>query len=272
MTLIGFDSFYHDIASDLMFSGENVEVPTWQALPTEGLPQGKTVEITDVTIAYEIPHGQEELQRDIKANQPFAEAQFQDRVSGKPLNPPPSHELWPWAHHNPDHQKEEKFSHSYPERFWSKNAKVLAANGVRYPWWTYPNVGDLNDVLALLAEQPTTRQAYLPVFFPHDTGAVHGQRIPCTLGYLFMFRRGQLNITYYIRSCDFLRHMRDDIYMTCRLAQWMTDCLRGQVHEPTHEVWEKAEVGHMTMHIGSLHIFRGDLPQLRKLYEQNHET
>src|SRR3546814_17811567 len=77
---------------------------------------------------------------------------------------------------------------------------------------------------------PYTRQAYLPVWFPEDTGSASGQRVPCTLGYQFLIRETPagkvLHIIYNMRSCDFMRHLADDIYMTIRLAQWMPDQLQ----------------------------------------------
>lgn len=252
---------------ELLDSGSLVEVPTWQALDVRDKPQGTTFELTDYTFGMRIPHDQWELQRLVEANQPFAEAQFQDRVSGEPLNPPPSHELWPWAKHNAEHQKQERFSHSYPERYWPADSNPLGADGIRrgYPSNT-SQFGDLGDVINLLAREPTTRQAYLPMFFPFDTGAVHGERIPCSLGYLFLMREGKLNITYYIRSCDFYRHFRDDVYMTARLCQWVLEQLKPDELNLNDSPWDSVTPGRLTMHIGSLHIFEGDLPRLRREY------
>jgi thymidylate synthase len=124
----------------------------------------------------------------------------------------------------------------------------LGANyGVRYEF------GDLQDVVNLLNKSLHTRQAFLPIWFPEDTGVVHGERVPCTLGYHFLVREDLLNIVYYIRSCDFLRHFPDDVYMACRLAQWVADKL-------------PVDVGSMVMHISSLHIFEGDMPRMEQMY------
>jgi thymidylate synthase len=120
--------------------------------------------------------------------------------------------------------------------------------GIRY------NYGDLNDVVALLKRSPMTRQAYLPVWFPEDTGANYEQRVPCTLGYHFLLRNGVLGITYFIRSCDFVRHFSDDVYMAGRLCQWVAD----QVAD--------GNVGYLSMHIGSFHIFDGDVAKLKRDY------
>ena len=124
--------------------------------------------------------------------------------------------------------------------------------GIRF---TY---GDLQDVVELLQMSPLTRQAYLPVWFPEDTGAHHGERVPCTLGYHFIIRGGALHIIYYIRSCDFLRHFRDDVYMAARLALWVYD-----------RVGAALKMGNLTMHITSLHVFEADMPVLRSRLETN---
>ena len=104
----------------------------------------------------------------------------------------------------------------------------------------------------LLLVDPYTRQAYLPVWFPEDTGG-GDKRAPCSLGYQFIMRADQLHCSYFIRSCDYLRHFRDDIYLTVRLQQWvLTQC---QLKDSD---WSRVKMGTFTMHITSLHLFRND--------------
>ena len=71
--------------------------------------------------------------------------------------------------------------------------------GIRFSY------GDFNDVLDLLEKEPFTRQAFLPIWFPEDTGCHHGERVPCTIGYHFMRRGNFLSVVYMIRSCDYIR-------------------------------------------------------------------
>jgi hypothetical protein len=173
-----------------------------------------------------------------KPNLPWAEEHFQERVGGEPLNPPPSHVRWPFAQvDNEGHRDAGIFSHTYPERMW---ASYFNLKGIRFYY------GDLAHVVGLLTTRPSTRQAFLPIWFPEDLGAAtKGERVPCTLGYHFLIRNGQLKIVYYIRSCDFFRHFQDDVYMTARLAQW--------VAEKTSSTASK-----LVMHISSLHIFSSE--------------
>ena len=263
------------LGETLLERGSIVEVPTWQALDVEGKPQGRTFEICNCIVDCTI----DEAVTLEGVNLPWAENQFQERVSGKPWNPGETYKEWPWAKASEEHKPQGKFSHTYGERYYPNPNEFGDKHvGIRYVY------GDLDDVVNLLAKQPTTRQAYLPVFFPEDTGAVHGERIPCSLGYLFLMRENKLNITYYIRSCDFYRHFRDDVYMTARLCQWVLEQLvpRKFVDPPHYfseeqrpeerdydnpvDPWAKVEVGRLTMHIGSLHVFEGDLPRLRREY------
>jgi len=149
---------------------------------------------------------------------------------------------------------------TYQERFWPKYADATPEarksfeklgdvwnGGIRY------DLGDLDDVIRQLSENQLTRQAYLPIFFPEDTGAVHKQRIPCTLGYLFNIYNGKLHCTYYIRSCDAFRHFRNDIYLTMRLM----DHIRTKINT-------RLPLGDLHMHIAHFHVFENDRFPLNK--------
>jgi hypothetical protein len=234
-----------------------------------------TPELRHVALQIPMPDTIEGTQAAFVPNLPWAEHHFVERVSGQPLNPGEQYKNWPWARGNVDQHRTQgaAFSHTYMERYWPKFAMVgeTAPNGrqifvphmgIRFEY------GDLDDVIEQLRKDPLTRQAYLPVWFPEDTGAVPGERVPCTLGYHFMispvqFGSGpsdlfyQLDVDYFIRSCDFVRHFRDDIYLTVRLAQW----LRNQVLA-IEDVVPELEMGDLHMWIGSLHCFEGDRAKL----------
>ena len=255
--------------SQLLLAAPKRSSGHWQSQDVSSRPEMQTRELTNVVL--DLPIEITQLCRMyIQPSVPWADDHFEERVSGTPYNPPPSEAWWPYSqHHNEAHKEGQIFSHTYPERFWPKNAGQGNSNldvdassdwrghvGIRYRY------GDLQDVVSLLKKDPTTRQAYLPVWFPEDTGAVEGQRVPCTLGYQFLLRDNRLNITYHIRSCDFLRHFRDDVYMAMRLCNWVTARI------PIGSL----KSGDLIMHIGSLHIFEGDVPMLQaKLEAERHE-
>lgn len=235
-------------------------------------------ELLHVTMEYDLPENALLLGVATGARLPWAEDHFQERVSGKPLNPAPSEAWWPFRQNksgntNEAHKSEggQAFSHTYPERMWPKFANPIGDGimdehdlnpmmGIRF------NYGDLVDVVKQLVHHPMTRQAYLPIWFPEDTGAVKGQRVPCTLGYHFIIRDGKLDISYFMRSTDLLRHFQDDVYMAGRLAQWMVDEINfsyetsyyGDVYPTPDE--QKLEVGKLIFHTANMHIFVGDVP------------
>ena len=187
--------------------------------------------------------------RECKPDLPWAEDHFQERVGGEPLNPGSQFLNWPHykdrAFNDKNFRQNEIFSHTYMERFWPKHAgdsptrrSETPIRGIRYSY------GDLNDVINLLIKEPHTRQAYLPVWFPEDTGAIHGGRVPCSLGYHFTLRYDSLHVHYTIRACDALRHFRNDVYMAIRLGQFVMN-----------KVNNKLRMGILTMDIINFHVF-----------------
>lgn len=238
----------------------------WQSQDISDKPMLATRELMNVSFCYDIPATRDELGVETGANLPWAEDHFQERVSGKPLNPPPSNEWWPYAQKNNAEHKDgggDKFSHTYPERMWPKKAgenidEYYPINeGIRYDY------GDLMDVVNQLKRGRLTRQAYLPIWFPEDTGNVSNVRVPCTLGYHFIVRGNDLQITYYIRSCDFIRHFRDDVYMAARLAQWVADEINAGINAGTTQ-GAYVYATQLVMHIVSFHVFEGDVPMMRQ--------
>ena len=269
MTLVGHEFLEMEqmLRRALLTKAIEVDTGHWQGL--SDVPMTKTRELEGVRLHMPIPYSIEFLKNFVQPNLPWAEDHFQERVAGLPLNPGDQYKNWPYYRGNVEqHQSEEeqKFSHTYMERFWPRRAELDDRDrdlgltdrmGIRY------RLGDLDDVLDLLEKQPTTRQAFLPIFFPEDTGAVHGGRIPCTLGYQFTMRNGRLHIYYFIRSCDFLRHFRDDVYMAARLCQWVLLKLKER-----GGVWDGVKPGELTMFMTSLHIFEGDLPKVKREAEE----
>lgn len=276
-----------------MLTAPVIHTGSWQSTNTANSPMHATHEIEDVIFTTTIPDSMFVLQRDMEAvNLPWAEKHFEERVGGEPVNPPPSHVDWPWARHNKRFQNGDQgpFSHSYPERMWARYTggrdisglegdfetssgdeglyRVIDGHRVggpidlsRYPKTERKGVryryGDLNDLVDLIMREPLTRQAYLPIWFPEDTGTHHGERVPCTLGYHFMVRDRKLSCRYYMRSCDLIRHFADDVYMAARLTQWICD----EVNDRWETLDEEAEYihpGRLIMYISSLHAFVGD--------------
>lgn len=255
---VAFDKAFLMLTNGLL-DAPRVDVGQWHAKDVKGKPDLISKELANVAVEVACPATIEELQEKIDPHLPWAEDHFQERVGGVPVNPPKSAEQWALGvdkkaivdqHRTVNEGGIMKYTHTYPERFWPKFAGEfkdlsIARRGIRYAY------GDLMDVVRLMQISPLTRQAYLPIWFPEDTGAVHGGRVPCTLGYAFLTREGKTQITYYIRSVDFVRHFKDDVYLALRLLQWVCGLIG-------------TTPSHLIMHIISLHIFEGDVPLLKR--------
>lgn len=242
-------------------AGVLVEPTRWQSVDVSKRPEAATWEILNHTLKAPITsESLVDLREACQPSVPWADEQFAERVGGVPVNPGPTWHRWPWANSADKFRVEEirgpgeggglGFSHTYAERLWPKHAMRVddegVNSGIRY------NYGDLEDVVNHLATHPDSRQAFVPLWFPEDTGKTE-VRVPCTLGWHFIHRKGFLHCTYYIRSVDLYRHFRDDVYMAVRLQLWMLDRLRGK-----SSPWLDVRPGIFTMHMVSLHCFVND--------------
>lgn len=246
-----------------IYKNSDIVAPlTWQSIDVSKRPEMVTHEVK--WWGFRVDAGKPPVAfhcNEIGPNLPWADDHFEERVSGYPLNPGHEWSNWPWASSADKFRTDGMFNHTYAERYWPKYATqfgpiktdmeaamkpvdITPQRGIRYDY------GDLGDVVRQLTKDPLSRQAVLPVFFPEDTGAVHGDRVPCSIMYHFMVRQGRLDIFYYLRSCDFVRHFRDDVYLTLRLQFWMVDRL--------NQAGIDVSPGEFLMQMGSLHIFRND--------------
>lgn len=254
----------------MQYVAQLVHTEKWQGVDISSRPEMSTYEL--LNHSFQVPIQSEDLEalaEDIQPNLPWADNHFLERVCGYPLNPGTEWKNWPYGKSAERFLDENgKFNHNYMERYWPKRAGAYPATdsvqeaesylflkGYIPPHrGIYNEYGDLDDVVHQLAEEPLTRQAYLPIFFPEDTGGAQGGRVPCSLGYHFIMRNGYLHIVYWLRSCDLMRHLRDDIYLTVRLLLWVLDELR----KLDSGTWDSVKPGVYTMHITSLHIFKAD--------------
>lgn len=236
-------------------TGQVIEQKNWQGIKS---PR-PMFEALDYDFKTPMPKQLAEAREHLQPNLPWADLHFKERIGGEPLNPPPSHKQWPFANKdNKEFTQGGKFSHTYPERFWPKHARASndstgeekVNKGIRFVY------GDFLDVLYKLNNDPTTRQAFLPIWFPEDTGKRDNIRVPCSIGYHFLIRKGRLDITYWMRSLDMIRHFQDDIYLCWRLAEFTSNYLGN------------LELGYMKFHAVSCHIFDGE----QKLLENKIRT
>lgn len=258
------------LVDKFLSDSHKVHTDTWQGLAIKTRPEARMRELVNVGIQVDMK-GIEDLEHwrdDIGPNLPWADDHFLERVCGQPINPGIEWANWPWGNSAKSFLDENgMFNHNYMERYWPKKAGLVgkptrvAEDHRKYEFTREDNLvgirngyGDLDDVVALLRDDPLTRQAWLPIFFPEDTGLNKGQRKPCSLGYQFMLREGRFHIYYPLRSCDFYKHWSDDVYLTIRLGLWVLDQLR----ERDPDTWRDVRLGDYVMHCTSLHVFEND--------------
>lgn len=267
-----FNALLLTLAYQFEIGAKRVHTARWQGADVSKKPDMATRELLNISMSVSLPDTTDldYYQQDIQPNLPWADNHFEERVSGRPLNPGQTWREWPWAlsadKFRSDASGDEPiFNHTYMERYWPKEAGHISetrnfSNGDIPRFGIRHEYGDLADLLVLLADEPDTRQAYIPIFFPEDTGKGDGGRKPCTLGYQFIVRDNRLHVYYPMRSCDYVRHLRDDIYLTVRLLLWvLSQC---QMLNPAP--WRHITPGTFTMHCTSLHMFENDWTQFIK--------
>jgi len=158
--------------------------------------------------------------------QPWAKGEWQERllgIHGEPVNPGKAWTLRPeiWT---PLLEGDGKFSYTYSERM------------VVVP-----------EIIAGLKRNPASRQAWLSIWDPAiDTPRLGDRRVPCTLGYQFLYRKGALDIEYHMRSSDFATHFDNDIWLACMLQQYVANAIEQPVGQFVHV-------------LGSLHMYENEL-------------
>lgn len=276
MTIRNFGMLYRTLCDDIR-DAPIVQSKRWQGIEIGQNEHMAQREMTHVHI--DIPMYGEQLDlyaHDCGAELPWCDDHFEERVSGYPMNPGTEWQNWSQAKQSRTGvsgflDERGKFNHNYMERYWPRFAGQVEEPTYTAAEWRQrfseqnrggppptPNrgilydYGQLIDVADLLADDPYTRQAYFPVWFPEDTGG-GSKRAPCTIGYHFLMRDDKLDITYHIRSCDLYKHFRNDVYLTIRLLLWMLEKVRKRNFD-----WQHVTPGRFIMQIGSLHLFKPD--------------
>lgn len=152
----------------------------------------------------------------------WCNAEFTERIDPNCVNPGEAYKIRKdvWT---PFLTKDNEFDYTYSERI---------------------NTFDqLNRVIEELKANPDTRQAIIHIHYPHDVMSFQKARIPCSMYYQLMLRRGKLDIIYNMRSSDFDTHFRNDIWNAAELR----DYIASKIKKPT---------GMLFMNVGSLHRYK----------------
>jgi len=125
---------------------------------------------------------------DLLPSQPWADAEFEERLKFAGTAGPNRAEAWRLR---PEVWEEfsVRFTYTYGERY-------------QYSLWAITNE---------LKTHPDSRQLFLSVWNPMlDPYRLGKQRVPCSIGYWFANRNGELQMTYLQRSADLITHFTND--------------------------------------------------------------
>ena len=104
----------------------------------------------------------------------------------------------------------------------------------------------LNRIITELTKNPDSRQAIISVWNPTDIMGIGGTfRVPCSIYYHFMIRKGRLNIIYNQRSADVVTHFGNDVYLAWSLMEYVANKVG-------------VKPGYLYHNIGSLHSYKKD--------------
>lgn len=99
-------------------------------------------------------------------------------------------------------------------------------------------------IIEELKKNQDSRQCVIDIHDWSDCHWLGGQkRLPCSLNYIFMIRRGKLDIIYNMRSSDYDTHFLNDCYLA--------DELRNYIAKKVG-----VGIGLFSMNIGSLHRYK----------------
>ena len=163
----------------------------------------------------------------------WAEAWFQERISGKPFNPDPSTKLR-WNYWSQFTKPDGSFSYTYSQRM----------------YW------QIDAVLKKMRSNLYMRGAIISIWDPHQDIYMMGrERVPCSISYHFLVRRtldgDQLHLIYYIRSQDLVNHFPSDVYCAIRLGEYFSEQLG-------------VKMGSFISYVDSLHAYRKDVAADRR--------
>lgn len=200
-----FKDAVNETRRDLKEMGIVVETQTWQNKISG--PEDKALELQFYSFAVTHPDP-----KDLNPTQPWADAEFEERVSGRIVNPGKAWRLRPkvWEQFL---EKDRRFSYSYAQRF----------NREYTDGYDRPLVSQLSQVVENIKKYPTNRNHILTVWGREDLPRVGERRVPCSLFYHFLVRDGELMMHYVSRSCDMLVHMENDLYLAAKLQAWVAE-------------------------------------------------
>jgi Thymidylate synthase len=138
-----------------------------------------------------------------------------------------------------------------PEVWQSLREKVQVVGGIDRGKFSYTysermGGSHIQKLIDDFKQSPYSRQLYLPVWATVDEKRRGERRVPCSLGYWFVYRDKRIHMTYMMRSCDFITHWPNDVALASIL-----------LHYVAHQT--ETKVGSFCHFVGSLHVYAKDV-------------
>lgn len=227
---------YDEVLRDLAEMGIVVRPKSMQDKIIEGNEEYATKELQNYS--YTLLSARSDMITGV--SQPWADKEFEERITD------------PWIR-NSDGEKVQFLGFINPGKAWESRREVwdeyIHDGKMAY---TYNEMIWKNDqctkVLERLKVDPDSRQLWISLWNPEkDPDFLGGiSRVPCSLGYGFQVRDGKLNMHYVMRSCDFVTHFRNDVYLAIKFLEWVASKTGYKVGNFTHTMF-------------SLHIYNKDI-------------
>ena len=218
-----------EVKRDLAEMGIVVRPATMQDKYIKGNPDYETKELQNYSYCLLNARSQ-----DIPGvSQPWADLEFKERVTD-PWDRTPDGTADPFSipeFINPgeawkaraevwqDYMHDGKLAYTYNELLWNNDQVTKVVNR--------------------LMVDPDSRQLWISLWNPNrDPDLLGGvSRVPCSLGYGLQVRDGKLNLHYVMRSCDFVTHFRNDVYLAIRFLEWVAEKTGYPVGDFTHTMF-----------------------------------
>jgi thymidylate synthase len=110
-------------------------------------------------------------------------------------------------------------------------------------------------VISRLIDDRHSRQAVVNIWDSSIDLDSHETNIPCTIIHQFMIRDEKMNLHVYLRSNDFFKGFKYDIFLNSFILEAFAGFL-------------KAQVGTLTFTVGSFHVYESDYSKFRAFIEE----
>jgi len=172
----------------------------------------------------------------------WAQAEFESRIEEEPKNPGTAYlkreEFWKKML-----EKDGKFSYTYGKRMQKIGDNIKKRNGIN----------QIKKIISELKEHKNTRQAIISIWDPDiDIERLNKRRIPCTIFYQFLSRKGKLIMICYSRSSDATSLLVSDYYQCIKMQEYIAKNVG-------------LEVGSFIHIIGSLHMYKKDIQKAKNI-------